>query len=384
MKFVIDAKKVWAWPHESDVLIYDACGIETLLEYLHPWSPEVLHVRNEFINIPVLLHCLLSRSKKTDAYTDCFIKKVNPKLIVTFIDNNSRFYTISQRHPSVKTMFIQNGVRAYYDAFDPLEQLPIETRNLLTVDYMLSFGSNIGAEYKRYVKGNVVSVGSLKNNHVTKKHATKNNVVAYISQWHPNGIVINNVFQSHEIFFKSADQAIIKFLVSYVGRKNKQLVVIPRNFKGSLERASEEAYFRELAGKDVVFFEPIGTYGSYQAVDKVGVVVGVDSSLIYEAIARGTKAAIFSIRSKLIGDKSRSYGWPGIYEDDGPFWTNNLDSKSFERIMDYLFKINHHQWQALLTEHAFANVMEYDPDNKTLKSLLEKELGSLPSRTNTY
>jgi len=40
---------------QSDVLIYDICDQEILLECLQSWNPEVLHMRNEFINVPVLL-----------------------------------------------------------------------------------------------------------------------------------------------------------------------------------------------------------------------------------------------------------------------------------------------------------------------------------------
>ena len=110
IKYFTDAKKVWHWPHQSDVLIFDACGQEILLEYLQPWNPEILHVRHESCNVPVLLISIFRRGKRVEAYIDCYIEKVRAKLVVTFIDNNQIFYTISQRHPSVRTMFIQNGM----------------------------------------------------------------------------------------------------------------------------------------------------------------------------------------------------------------------------------------------------------------------------------
>ena len=52
LKYFITAKKIWQWPRQTDVLIYDAMGQTLLLEYLQPWNPEVFHVRSEFINIP--------------------------------------------------------------------------------------------------------------------------------------------------------------------------------------------------------------------------------------------------------------------------------------------------------------------------------------------
>ncbi len=380
IKYVTDVKKVWKWPRQSDVLIFDACGQEVLLEYLQPWNPEVLHVRYELINVPVLLASIFRGGKKLDAYIDCFIEKVRPKLVVTFIDNNSIFYTISQRHSSVKTMFIQNGHRGYYaDVFVALDAASIEAHDAMTVDYIMPFSSIVGAEFARHIKGNVIPMGSLKNNHLPKTHIRQRDVVAFVSQWHKDGFFMEGLFYSQESFFRQADQPIIQFLVKYAHKNNKRLMIIPRNNKNSSDRAGEEAYFRGLVGDDVVFLEPTGAYVSYQAADIAGVVVGVDTTLVYEAIARGAKAAIFSIRSDLLGIKGFTYGWPGKHSDDGPFWTNHPNSEIFERIMDHLFEINDEQWQVELAEHSFDKVMAYDPGNGMLKAILTKELGPMPN-----
>ena len=177
IKYFFDSKKAWYWPRQSDVLIFDACGQEILLEYLQPWNPEVLHVRNEFINVPVLLSSIFRDGKKSYAYIDCFIEKVRPKLVITFIDNNPDFYAISLRHPSVKTMFIQNGLRARI-----LEgEKPAGTHG--KVDYMMVFGSNIGNEYSKYIRGISVSMGSLKNNHHPKNNNKALGTIAFISQY---------------------------------------------------------------------------------------------------------------------------------------------------------------------------------------------------------
>ena len=375
-KYFTDSKKVWRWPRQSDVLIYDICGQEMVLEYLQPWNPEFLHVRNELFNVPVFLVSIFRRGRRVDAYIDCFIEKVRPKLVVTFIDNNLTFYSISQRHSSLKTMFIQNGTRGYYaDVFELLDAVSIQARDAMTVDYIMPFGSIVGSEFARHIKGNVIPIGSLKNNHLPKAHIRQTDVVAFVSQWHKDGLFMHEVFYSQESFFSQADQPIIQFLVTYTHKNNKRLMIVPRNNKNSSDRAAEEAYFRELVGDDVAFSEPDGAYSSYQTVDSAAVVVGVDTTLLYEAIARGTKAAIFSTRSNLLGIKGFTYGWPGEYLDDGPFWTHHPNPENFERIMDHLFEINDEQWHAELAEHSFDKVMTYDPGNNILKAILIKELG---------
>ena len=380
LEYFRKAKKIWHLPLKSDVLIFDANGLELLLEYLGPWKPEVLHVRNECINIPILLRSLFRRGKKSLAYTDCFIEKVNPKLMVTFTDNNPKFFSISQQHPSVKTVFIQNGTRSYYgDIFEVLEKSSSEACSLMTVDYMMTHGGNVGREFARYIKGKVIPIGSFKNNRLQATNASLNDIVAFISQWQESGFLLNNVFYSHDSFFSQTDRPIVEFLVKYTDKKNKRFMIIPRNSVGDVGRKSEEAYFRELIGNNVVFLEPEGAYGSYKALDIAGVAVGVDSTLIYEAIARGSKAAIFSTRSGVLGLGSFTYGWPNENLDEGPFWTNRSDPKAFERIMDYLFQINDQQWRVELNKHSFDQVMPYDAGNSILQMILAKELGSKPT-----
>jgi len=379
ISYFLRAEKCWYWPRLSDVLIYDACNQDVLLEYLHPWKPEVLHVRGEQINMLVLFASLIRGGKRSNAYVDCFIERVCPRLIVTFIDNSLSFLTISQRHPEVKTLFVQNGLRGYYaDIFETLEKMDAGSCSKLTIDYMLLFGPVIGAEYARYITGNVVPMGSIKNNRVPRTQPLHRGVIAFVSQWHKDGFYMGGIFCTHEAYFGQVDRPIIQCLAHYAKNKNKRLAIIPRNTKRCDLRAQEEAYFRELLGDECVFLEPQGLYPSYQALDAADVVVAVDSTLGYEAIARGKKTAIFSVRGNLLGVHGWNYGWPGDFPTEGPFWTNRLDSDSFVLILDYLFEIDDIQWRKDVEATNFSSIMIYNPGNSILQSIFEKELGSVP------
>jgi surface carbohydrate biosynthesis protein len=380
ISYFLRAEKCWYWPRLSDVLIYDACNQDVLLEYLHPWRPEVLHVRGEQINVRVLITSLFRGGKKSNAYVDCFIERVHPRLIVTFIDNSLSFLKISQRHPEIKTLFIQNGLRGYYaDIFETLDKMGAGQLSGLKVDYMLLLGSVIGAEYARYITGAVVPMGSIKNNLVHKTQLLQRDVIAFASQWNKDGFYMGNIFYTQEEFFGRADRPIVQCLAHYAKSKKKRLVIIPRNTKHGDLRAQEEAYFRELLGDDeCIFIEPQGLYPSYQALDAAEVVVAVDSTLGYESIARGKKTAIFSIRSNLLGIQGLTYGWPSDFPVEGPFWTNYLDIDAFVRILDYLFEVDDVQWRKDVEATNFSSIMIYNPGNSILQSIFEKELGSMP------
>ena len=182
--YFLQARKVWTWPQQSEVLIYDAGNSTILLEYLKPWNPEFLHVRREQINIRVLLKSLFRKGKMVDAYIDCFIEKVRPRLVVTTMDNSAIFFRISGRHPDIKTLFLQNGIRGYVDdIFEVFDKLSADDFSTFFVDYMLVFGSTIGERYSQYIKGSISLTGAVKNNFVHKENSPQSGVIAFVGHF---------------------------------------------------------------------------------------------------------------------------------------------------------------------------------------------------------
>ena len=358
-------------------MIFDACNQDVLLECLQSWNPEILHVRGEQVNMRILMKSF-PKMGKSKTYVDCFIKRVRPRLAVTFVDNNMEFYSLSVRHRNIKTVFVQNGLRAYYsDVFERIARVN-PSKNYFKVDYMMAFGSCIGAEYAKHIQGTIVPMGSLKNNSVPRTQAINKGMIAFVSQWHKDGLYIDGKFYTQGDYFGQIDSLIVKCLVLYAKEKNKQLVIIPRNSNHGDLRSEEETYFHELAGQECEFLELQGRYPSYQMIDAAEIVVTVDSTLGYESIARGTKTAVFAIRGTLLCIKGRTYGWPGDFPEEGPFWTNRPDPDTFVRILDYLFQVGAVQWEKDVEKTNFSSIMIYNPGNSIFKSILEKELGAAP------
>jgi surface carbohydrate biosynthesis protein len=379
--YYMRAKKTWSQPKQSEVLIYDAANSEILQEYLKPWNQEILHVRGEQIHMCILLKSFFRKERWVDAYIDCFIEKVRPRLVVTAIDNKSTFYRISGRHPDIKTLFIQNGMRGHdRDVFAELDNLGSDVTKTFFVDQMLVFGTAIGEYYSQYIKGNIVSIGSFKNNFIRKEKLTQRGVLAFISHWQPcKGVYIKGTFFSFEKVWKRPNHLVIQCLMSYAKEKNKRLIIIPskRSKEGLLSQ--EKSYYRELMGVEPEFYKPSEPYPSYQAIDSVELVVALDSTLGYESIARGKKTALFPIRGIMLGHSGFNYGWPADVPDEGPFWTNKPDPDNFVRILDYLFEVSDEQWKKDVASTNFSSIMNYDPGNIILQSIIEKELGPPPA-----
>ena len=92
--YFFQTRKVWTWPQQSKILIYDAANSEILLEYLKPWNPEILHVREEKIYMRVLLKSFFKKGRRSDAYIRLFHRegaspfRVGIKFInINFISN---------------------------------------------------------------------------------------------------------------------------------------------------------------------------------------------------------------------------------------------------------------------------------------------------------
>ena len=138
-----------------------------------------------------------------------------------------------------------------------------------------------------------------------------------------------------------------------------------------------------MCSRSINFITTNTNFNSYDACDSAEVVIGTESTLLYESLARGNKTAIFSIRddmlsrtsyNKILKIKSFTFGWPGYFKDLGLFWTNKASTNDFYKILSYLINVEIDEWKLKLNNFAFDKLMVFDPGNKIMKSFLKKEL----------
>ena len=371
-------RKIWTLPKKCDVLIFNSkdnnpieVGLsKTLSSYGN--IGQLTFPNSGEVNIPILLASILKRGSRISAYFDSYIKRVDPKLVITYIDNDIAFYSVASRNPSVKTMFIQNGIRDN-KAFKHFHSQ--SSKEVLNVDFMLVFGKHVGDEYAKYISGSIVPIGSFRNNSTPRVNQKLKGTLSFISQYRDT----EWIKRDGVTYTRRFAPMILPFLAGYAKDKGLQFrIILNGHSRGPSTLRNEKCYYKEILGTECEFFEWNWHGSGYDAVDSSEVVVSNDSSLGIEAIARGTKSAIFSFRSTVLGllnPPDRNYGWPGHYSDEGPFWTNNPTTLSFRRILDHLFTISDEQWRAELEKHGFQEVMQFDPNNSKLRAILAGELG---------
>jgi surface carbohydrate biosynthesis protein len=374
VRFVLRARKDWRKPPRAKALVFDRNGSEDLLDYIDAAHAVVLDVRGESINMHVLLRCIFSLKVSLQYYISEFVRSVDPLVAITFIDNDRRFYNLKRAHSALITAFVQNGWRGELgDVFGQLKSDPAAKN--YAVDYMLTFGIVSGEHYRKYVHGQVIPIGSLKNNRRHVRSAAEPGTLVFISQYRPHAATPDAVWlMDGDVVIRSrdfyaAERVLLPFLARYCAENRLALRIC------GFEREAhgpEYAFYRSILGEGEWRFIPrADSYGNYEIIDTAGIVVFVDTTLGYEALARGKKCAAFSIRGESLQNAAAGFGWPAALPDSGPFWTNRADDREFKRVLDHLTTCGDAEWQETY-ERYVRELIEFDPGNTRLVGLLKR------------
>ena len=368
-------------PARTPILVYDRDGSEVLSQRLPAGKTAVLDVRKESLNIPVFLRMLLKGQISYRSYIDQYILAVSPDCLVTFIDNNSDFYRIKQRFPAMATVFVQNGTRGEIgDVFGNTTPDPH-----FQVDHMLVHGDAVGRKYESWIRGNSLTIGSFKNNEIEYESRSRGRrpgilfistfLVPPVVRTEPLWIENDGKITYWDDFYY-AESVILPFLKDYSIRNN-----IPVQVCGRLQEGhdTEEAYYGTfLNGCNWEFLRRAGKYSSYQYIDESSMVVNIDSTLGYEALARGCRVAFFSIREGSLKSIAARFGWPAELPARGPFWINEESPEGFEEILDSVLAMSDAQWDEA-RKRVIPEVIDFDPANRRFSRLIESILQSSQS-----
>ena len=372
----VAAPKTWKLPSHSDVVIYHSVGSDLVSQYLGGASSQVLALNGDLINIPVLMKSMFTRSfwlgRPDRAYVESFLNFVQPKIVISFIDNDALFYEISAQFRGMKSILLQNGTRDNW-----LDQLPV--RDDWQVDVMFVHNPSIGEYYQSRIDGKIIPSGSLKNNLVPSTSMKYADEVLYLSQYHqksdPRKPIVfdaNGKAYSWENFF-AIDELLIEYLDLWCSTHGKTLRICGRETK---ESDSEHQYFKERITKSPWVYEASSSaLSAYQLIDAANMIVTIDSTLGYESLARGKKTAFFTGRGEFVNSSARRFGWPGSLPKTGPFWASSVNADEVCRVMDYLAGESNAQWQKTCQVYA-PQVMGFDPGNTILQSTLQHFLTS--------
>jgi surface carbohydrate biosynthesis protein len=370
------------FPKQIDIVQIHNDGIDILAQYVNRSSISVVDPSK--LNFWILLKCIFLAKFQMQGYAVEVIKSQRPRVVITFIDNDTNFFLLKQIAPSPSYIAVQNGLRhnyayAYGDGFvDRLRNAG--GKNQLSADVICTFGKSSSALFEDNIRASTLVVGSLKNNLV--QVSAPDNLeydIVFMSQHAPfdltnreETIYLNDSSTSIHEFYE-IETAVAKFLAQYCTERSLRFAV---SGKRGVEDIFEHQFFAEAIGELPYTFLPrIDMYSSYANGFNSRLVVVVDSTIGYELLSRGRKVAFFSARiigqPRSVNDsRDTCFGYPNAYPDSGSFWTNNPDTDEYSRILNSLLGMTDAEWAAQIQPYT-DDLMAYRPGNTEFIQMLE-------------
>ncbi len=363
------------WPKEADILIWGSPGFirifnEKNYKFMNFNKINFLTVWGESYNLRVLIKCALKFKFSFLDYTNEFIKITKPKVILSFLDNYKPFYLI-KKNKNQKKILIQNSVRS--NECDEFKKNKAFYKN--KVDYVFAYNKNIKKSYNDLLHSKTFSVGSFLSNNLPIKKQKKIYDIVYISTFRDSddNFVINDKITLKD--YLNSERKLIKHISKFSREHKKKFHILCTNKK--YQREKEIKFFNNAIG--VKNWKQIKRKSNdyrftYKVVDKANVIIGIDTTVLYESFARGTKTVFCDIRpSNKFLDKTRYFGWPKKFKKEGPFWTSNNGYYSIKKIMQNILNTNESKWKKIKKRYA-DDLMSYDSGNKTFKKILKQTL----------
>jgi surface carbohydrate biosynthesis protein len=347
-------------PKKRKILFYDNINSSLIKKKFHSNDYEILHTRKERLNIIVLIKMLFNFKN----YIYNYIKFVNPKVVLTCVDNDYNFYTLKEKFPNITFIAIQGGYRTQHrDFFVKLNEL--KKKNLLPklkADYIFLYGKTISNEYLKYIKFKPILLGSFRNNFVPiSKNKEMKKTVLFISQFRKGEHLKNKFFNK--------EAQLLPIIENFCNKKNLKLFIA-----GCSQTAQQEEknyFLKIIPSKSWVFLNRKSLLSNFRIIDKYEIIIFIDSTLGYEALARNKKVAVFSSRKISRLNPTEVFSWSQGIKKKGFFYSNLVSKKEVFRVLNNVSFITKGKWNQKFVNN-FREIMSFNYNNKKLFSIIGK------------
>lgn len=363
--------------HQVHKYIAQRIGISNYIEYNFN-KINIFFILRYILSIETIF--LLINNGLVVCHFYCYIKFFNPKIVVTFYDNDFRFYCLKKYFKFTYFISIQNGFRGLFLNFFGMSNLKkISKKKNFRSDFLFVFNNYVKCEYQKYIETKVISCGSLLNNKTYKFLGPKAGI-GYISQWR-DIMKNNNYFYQYGVktiksseYFKD-EKIILPVLFRIAKEKQTYLKIIGCSMNNSKDE--ENYFFNKYPNINFKFIPKKISYQNYNEVDKCSLVVSIRSTLGYESLSRLNKTVILmneNLKLKQIIDiKSNSFGWPKKFGLYGLCHSNQFNKEQLYIFLNKVYDMDFRLWKQLAMPIA-SKVMSYDKSNKIIFETLNNIL----------
>ena len=364
-------------PEKSKIILFDDQTHGVMKNVLDDYKYFLLKSRVEYITEIYLTKKIFKLFIKNfngnimTAYFLSIIEVVNPKIIITHIDNSLKFSDLAKKlHKKVHFLAIQNAYRA------EIAEHKFRYKNkIVSVDYtkrfflpnLLCFGKfevNLYKKYKIKVK-NFFIVGSLRL--ANFYYYLKKNKINFKKNKYDICLVAESYTGRNELFgkknFEEKAVLLIKFVIKFCKEHNKKLVFPLKYFN----KNSELTYFRKYLSSEEYNFlikkslKRKDGFSTYLAMSQSKVSVGIISTILSEMLAVGQKILSCNLTPTHLWD----FPVKGIHS------IKNCDYKTFEKRLLEIYKMpKKNYFQKIKKNKNY--LVDYEKNYSAIKKIKDK------------
>ena len=370
-------------PNNKSLVVFDGMSNQDLTFVLNDFEYSVIENRKDRIkeinlSIHLLAYSILYFNKiiiknklnLTTLYYYALIKIINPKVIITTIDNSVHFFRISKLLESYYfIMAIQNANRLDYYREDYRFKKKLSNLNFNPEVYIPNYFCFGEEEIKLSKKWNLdiknfYKCGSIRSSNYFH-HLEENNIeiqkdkfdICLISESAPG----HNARMGRE-YLEEGFGKLAKFTIKFVVDNNLKFIFASKRKEGSIESEIELDFYKKYLDKNEYQYllnnlnKKKDKYSSYNVLFQSSIAVGCQSTLLKDKISRKEKILSCNLTN------FDMYNFPikgfcSINNCDYEVFSTRLKRIKEMSLADYFQDINPEQ------------IMVYDPEESTIQKI---------------
>ena len=369
-------------PQERKIVVFDGTSLDQLNHIIKNFDHFILETRIERLKELYITKKIIFSTFKNikigffNSYLLSLIDQINPRLILTFIDNSYKFSIFSKiKRNEYIFVAVQNGVRYENKIINLLKKKKINVElEKFFIPYFFCFGKNEMDEYKQNNQsiGEFNIVGSLRlSNFLTsqknlEKVNKKNNDLLLIS----DAYCWDKFLEKLNFPIEEGIINLIKLSIKFAKKNNLKMKIAARSKSNDFER-EKEFYKKNLNQNEYeyllknIFFRS-DDYKTYKIMQKSKIVIGTMSTMLRENLSLNGKTFACNLTCTSIFD----------FPIKGLCFSKNPDYLNFEKQLLKIYRIPLKKYYEQLNKKK-----NYVCQNKSLNTikLINKKLNFLIS-----
>ena len=378
IKIILFSKWKFFPPRNKKILVYDAGGYNPFHKYISKYGYNLFYKRGEQINLYIIFKCLFQLDVSYLNYFKNYLEFSKPKIIITGIDNDPFFYTISKTF-KVKTIALINGSRTYWnDVFNLKSINNKNNKKKFFIDYLLGQDNYTLKIYDSFISGKKKAIGSFQNNLQKLKKTMKKKEVLFIS-----GVRVKSYYDqktlyttkkglplSHRSFYQN-DEKLIKWLSKKCDAKNLNLNILAKSRLPKDVLKERQFYSKVLKDKKFNFLDKY-KYSAYEILDKYKYIFAIESTLANESLSNNKRTGLIFNRPYIFPMSSRAFNYMFKLKKKGDFWTCSNSTKEFDRVFNFVVYGESKKWTNIIKKLKKKYILVRDENNTFFSKLIKK------------